>query len=146
MYINNDDYNKIVEQIPIVCVDLLIIYQCKCLLLKRNNNPAKGQYWFPGGRIYKMETIENACTRISKMECNLSCNYIRQICTEETLFAKKDGMFSDKHTLNICCELNVSDISEFKIDELHNDYLWADKIIDSLHISVSRPMSLLGFR
>jgi hypothetical protein len=146
MFINSNDYNKIVDQIPIVCVDLLIIFQNKCLLLKRNNSPAKGQYWFPGGRIYKMETIENACIRISMQETNLRCKFVRQICTEETLFIKEDDMLSDKHTLNVCCQLQVDEIYKLNIDKFHNDYLWTDIILDNLHISVVRPLKLLGFK
>jgi colanic acid biosynthesis protein WcaH len=145
MFINSEDYEKIVCQIPIVCVDLLIIFKDKCLLLKRDNNPAKGQYWFPGGRIHKMETIEDACQRISKLETNLQCKFIRQIYTEETMFIKQDDMLYDKHTINICCELEVNDISTLSIDKYHSNFLWTDKIIDSLHVSVSRPMNLIGF-
>jgi colanic acid biosynthesis protein WcaH len=146
MYIKTELYNKIIESMPISCVDLLIYSQNKCLLLKRNNNPAKGKYWFPGGRIHKMETIESACLRISKSECNLDCRFIKQICVEETIFLKEDNMVTDKHTLNICCLLHVDDMSMLTIDDYHSDFLWIDEIIESLHESVKRPLMMLGFK
>lgn len=146
MYINSNFYNKIIESMPISCVDLLIFSQDKYLLLKRNNNPAKGQYWFPGGRIHKMETIENACLRISKSECNLECKFIKQICIEETIFLKEENMVSEKHTLNICCLLHVDDVSMLKIDDYHSEYIWIDEIIESLHESVERPLMLVGLK
>lgn len=145
MFINAEDYDKIVEQIPLVCVDLIIIFEDKFLLVKRIKSPAKNKFWFPGGRIYKMETIDNACKRIAKQETNLECHFIRQICTEETLFEKENDMISDKHTLNICCELGVKCPDKLKLDENHSDYIWTDRILSELHISVARPLTYLGF-
>ena len=59
MYIPKLEYKAILANIPIVCVDLIIINDGKFLLLKRDNEPAKGEFWFPGGRILKLETIKN---------------------------------------------------------------------------------------
>lgn len=52
MFIPENDYKKILSTMPILCVDLIIFFDGKCLLLKKKNEPAKGQYWFPGGRVY----------------------------------------------------------------------------------------------
>ena len=37
----------------------------------RNNEPAKGYYFNPGGRIYKNETIKSACKRITFKELGI---------------------------------------------------------------------------
>lgn len=79
-------YRKILELVPIVCVDLVIVNKNKCLLVKRNNEPAKGQYWFPGGRVYKMETIEKAALRKAREEVNLRCKFQGIISIEQTIF------------------------------------------------------------
>ena len=88
MYIPDPEYKLIINNIPVLCVDLLIIHDGKCLLLKRNNEPAKGEFWFAGGRVRKFETIENAALRISKTETNLDCEYKKIISVEETIFSK----------------------------------------------------------
>ena len=52
--IEEDLYKKIWLEMPIPCVD--IIFQNKegyFLLLKRNNEPLKSEFWLPGGRILK---------------------------------------------------------------------------------------------
>lgn len=145
MYINSEIYDKIVKSVPIACVDLLILHQNKCLLLKRNNDPAKDQFWFPGGRINKMEKIIDACLRIARSECNIDCKYVKQLCIEETLFLQEGNMLSDKHTINICCLLHVDDISKLRIDSYHSEYIWVDEITKSLHVSVARPLEIIGF-
>ncbi|MBU2458733.1 MAG: NUDIX domain-containing protein, partial [Planctomycetes bacterium] len=66
MHIPEPEYRRILNNVPILCVDLLIVYNGKCLLLKRDNEPAKGEFWFAGGRIRKFESIENAAIRIAK--------------------------------------------------------------------------------
>jgi len=106
MHIPEFEYNLILKKMPIICVDLLIIFNNKCLLLKRDNEPAKGQYWFPGGRIFKLETLKDATIRKAKEETNLDCEFINIISVEETIFNKNENMFTDVHTVNICCILS----------------------------------------
>ena len=131
---------------PILCVDLLIIHENKCLLLKRDNEPAMGQYWFPGGRINKFEIIKDAAIRKAKEETNLNCEFIKIISIEETFFLKNEFMDVDKHTVNICCEMIPATISLLKVDEYHNDYMWVNKQSKSYHEAVNRPLSLMGFQ
>ena len=145
MYIAQKKYNKILKRIPIICVDLLIINDGKCLLLKRDNEPAKGQYWFPGGRINKLESIKDAALRKAKEETNLDCEFIKMVTLEETIFLKNENMNTDVHTVNICCQLVTATIVPLQIDKYHKDYKWVNQQNDSYHKSVNRPLSLIGF-
>ena len=56
-------YQKIVDSIPIPSVEAIIVKDDSFLLLKRNNEPVKDCWWFPGGRIRKNETLKEALTR-----------------------------------------------------------------------------------
>ena len=56
-------YQKIVESMPIGSVEAIIIKDDSFLLLKRNNDPVKRYWWFPGGRIRKNETFKEALIR-----------------------------------------------------------------------------------
>jgi len=146
MHIPDLEYQKILEFMPIICVDLIITYNNKCLLLLRNTEPAKGQYWFPGGRINKMETIEDATIRKSKEETNLDCEFVKIISVEETIFPKEKDMRTDLHTINICCHLTCDSIENIRIDEYHNDYKWINEQSESYHEAVNHPISLLNFK
>ena len=88
MFIPEIEYKSILSSIPILCVDLLIINNGKFLLLKRENEPAKGEYWFPGGRLLKFETIRDASLRKAREEVNLECDFKNIISVEETIFKK----------------------------------------------------------
>ena len=145
MYIPESEYKHILENIPILCVDLLIVHDHKCLLLKRDNEPAKGQYWFPGGRINKLETIKNAAVRKAKEETNLDCEFIKVISVGETIFIKNENMNTDIHTVNICCEMIPFSIAPLKLDKYHKDYIWVCKQSNSCHNAVNHPLSLMGF-
>jgi colanic acid biosynthesis protein WcaH len=64
-------YKSIIRQIPIVCVDLLIRQDDKYLLVKRRDEPRKGQWWVPGGRIDFSESAVSAAVRKCNEETNL---------------------------------------------------------------------------
>jgi len=45
-------YKKILEYLPILCVDVIIKdLNGSILLIKRNNEPLKGEWWVIGGRV-----------------------------------------------------------------------------------------------
>ena len=124
MFIPDNDYKKILSTMPILCVDLIIFFDGKCLLLKRKIEPAKGQYWFPGGRVYKMETIKEAALRKAKEEVNLDCRFQKIVSIEESMFERVGKMATDIHTVNICCKLVADSITEIALEEQHNSHIW----------------------
>lgn len=143
MFIPKDDYQRILNVLPVLCVDCLIVHNNKCLLLKRTNEPAKGQYWFPGGRIHKMETIKKAAIRKAREEVNLNCRFQEIVSVEQSMFEKNGELPTDVHTVNICCKLVAESISEIALDEQHNCYIWvttdnAEKL--DLHPCVMGPL------
>ncbi|BBN58986.1 GDP-mannose mannosyl hydrolase [Hydrogenovibrio marinus] len=58
----------LIENAPLVSIDLLVKTDSRFLLGKRINKPAKGFWFVPGGRVYKDETIAMAIRRISCKE------------------------------------------------------------------------------
>ncbi|MCJ7762548.1 hypothetical protein MUP38_03720 [Candidatus Bathyarchaeota archaeon] len=50
-YIPSALYDQIIKCMPIVSVEAVIVLDDSLLFLRRNNQPAKGEWWFPGGRI-----------------------------------------------------------------------------------------------
>lgn len=145
MFIPEIEYKSILSSIPILCVDLLIINNGKFLLLKRENEPAKGEYWFPGGRLLKFETIRDASLRKAREEVNLECDFKNIISVEETIFKKNSNMSCDIHTINIVCKLVTNNIKKIKLDNLHSDFLWASfqDIFDlNLHAALLNPLKI----
>ena len=145
MFIPEIEYKSILSSITILCVYLLIINNGKFLLLKRENEPAKGEYWFPGGRLLKFETIRDASLRKSREEVNLECDFKNIISVEETIFKKNSNMSCDVHTVNIVCKLVTNNIKKIKLDNLHSDFLWVSfqDIFDlNLHAALLNPLKI----
>ena len=145
MFIPQSDYDLILRNIPVLCVDLLIVYDNKCLLLKRENEPAKGEFWFAGGRVRKFETLESAAIRIAKEETNLECEFIKIVSVEQTIFSKKGEMVTDIHTINICCHMIPKNIKGLMVNRFHLDYQWVNSIDRNYNNYVNHPLILLGF-
>jgi len=109
-------YNNIIDVLPIVCVDGFIIKDGKILLLKRNNYPAMNEWWVPGGRVIKNETLVDSIIRKVKDETGLDVDIISQIGVTETIFERK-------HTINICFDLSAKS-SEVTLNSEHSEFKW----------------------
>ncbi len=70
-YIEGETFKSVIENTPLVSVDLIVKNDDKVLLGKRVNRPAK-DFWFTlGGRVFKNEMINSAIVRIAKMELGI---------------------------------------------------------------------------
>jgi len=63
MFIQANEYKKIIQKIPILCVDIILRHKDKVLLVKRADEPCKGIYWPIGGRVHKGESVDAAARR-----------------------------------------------------------------------------------
>ena len=119
-------YKKIQEVLPICCVDVVIFNKNKeFLLLKRKNEPAKDQWWVPGGRIKKGEKTEKAVLRKVKEETGLNIKIKKMLGVKETIFKK--GFFGNSvHTLNIIF-LAKAKSNKVKMDFQNSEYKWFSK-------------------
>jgi len=146
MIIPTELYKEIKKTLPIACVDLLVTYDKKFLLLKRNNAPAKDQWWFPGGRIFKSETIFQAAHRKGIEELGIKINPMKIVSVEESLFNLKNDVV-DIHTINIIVKMEfLNFISKIKIDKFHSDFKWFKNIPPNLNNAVKNPLIKLGFK
>lgn len=69
MYLSDEDYDFIYSRSPRICVDLLIKNsKGEVLLTKRDIEPYKDHWHFPGGRVKFRESIVDAIRRICKAE------------------------------------------------------------------------------
>jgi colanic acid biosynthesis protein WcaH len=140
MYLEKSLLDSFIKSMPIVCVDAVIIYKDEYLVIKRTYWPAKDQFWLPGGRVWKNETIIDATLRKVKEETNLMASYENFLTVEETLFEREKDT---KHTVNITSLLSVQTVNGFSLDDQHIEYKWLqenDPFINDLHPAVSNPI------
>jgi ADP-ribose pyrophosphatase YjhB (NUDIX family) len=134
------EYKKILEKMPICCVDGVVYFKGKVLLVLRNKEPAKNKWWFPGGRIFKNERLKSAIKRKIKEEIGIDVKVKKIIGIYETFF--KRGPFQNLktgvHTINVCFLCTVSSLPKIKLDKTSKSYKWIDKISSSLPSYVKR--------
>ena len=125
-------YNKILTNIPIICVDGVILSKNGVLFMKRKNEPAKNEWWFPGGRLLKNESLEDAIIRKVKEETHIDVKLIKSIGVSQTIF--ETGVFGiPTHTINFTFLLTTEDF-DVKIDKDHIQYIWTFDF-DSLNLN-----------
>lgn len=72
--LSDEAFLEVVDRTPLVAIDLVVRDRASRILLGlRTNEPAKGAWFVPGGRILKGETLEDAFARISLMELGVAC-------------------------------------------------------------------------
>ena len=114
---------------PIVCVDVVTYSDNKILMIKRNREPAKNQFWFPGGRLKKGERLKDAAHRIVKGETGLSLRNLILVDTGETRFeADPFGHDQGTHTINFVFVARVScmGIMALVLDDNHSNAVFYD--------------------
>ena len=123
-YLREDLFKTIIDNTPLVSVDLIVKHNGKVLLGKRVNKPAQG-YWFTlGGRVLKNEPIQDAINRICNMEMGIvPPENPKFIGVFEHLY--DDGIFDDvsTHYLDLGYEIEVSGLEDLPRDQ-HNEYRW----------------------
>ena len=65
-------FKTVIENTPLVSIDLCLVCNGQVLLGRRTNEPLKGRWFTPGGRIHKNETWQDALLRIAEVELGLS--------------------------------------------------------------------------
>lgn len=128
MFIDEALYKKIIQSIPILCVDLVVKKANKYLLLLRKNEPLKDHYYLPGGRINLGESISKAASRKLFEETGIVLDNFKIFGIYQDSF-NKNSFDSNVlyHTVSIVFSCEV-DLHEIILDEQSSDYLWADEL------------------
>jgi len=128
-------YETIRSLMPIPCVDLLVKDGKKILLAKRVNEPAKGLWWSPGGRILRGETLTDAVHRKAKQELGSDVWISKQVKTYDFIWRLVDGTTFHTPTTYYVVELKGH---RLKLDPQHSEFKWfsAPAEINELHPSL----------
>jgi ADP-ribose pyrophosphatase YjhB (NUDIX family) len=110
---------------PIVSVEAVIHVDSALLFLKRNNPPVKGEWWFPGGRIKKGESLEEALRREVLEETGL------EIC-DFKLVNVYSRVFPERHDITIVylCKSKGTGVT---LNSEHSQYALFKQAPEGLH-------------
>lgn len=112
---------------PIMCIDAVIVKDGKYLLVKRANEPLKGRYWTPGGRVLKGEKLTDAVKRKVMEETGLTVKPISVVGFYEDFYKKNELGLDLVHTTSIvfACSYVGGEVS---LDKQSVGYVWKDKL------------------
>lgn len=86
----DDDWRAIVEHVPLVSVDLLVRDGSGVVLGERTNEPAKGEWFVPGGTVFKGERLEEAVHRVAREELGTDVDVEERLGTYEHFYETSD--------------------------------------------------------
>ncbi len=130
--VDNKQFLKIIDTTPLVSIDLILEYpQGKILLGKRNNRPAQGYWFVPGGRIQKNEKLADAIKRISLTELGTEFTL-----SDGQLLGAFNHIYDDNfsgvagintHYVVLAYKISMKDDFEIVSDGQHSEMKWWDK-------------------
>ena len=135
--IPTDRYNQIIDVLPILCVDVVIRNrQGEVLLIKRANEPRKGEWWVIGGRLLKGETLEQAVIRKVREETALEVETVRPIGYYEAVAQENPfGLDSPLHAVSVVFSTVVDDHQPISLDDQSSDWGFFQELPAEFHIN-----------
>ena len=140
MYLDKKIFQTIVQNTPLVSIDLVIKNaQDQVLLGRRNNRPAQGYWFVPGGRIRKNETLAQAFKRLTCVELDQEF-LLGDACflgVFEHLYA--DSVFDSEastHYIALGYQLIVDVSFDILPVEQHHKYQWfaINDLLNDAHV------------
>jgi colanic acid biosynthesis protein WcaH len=132
-FLPKEVYRIMVQHAVVCCVDVLVVRQSsgkmECLLVERSSEPAKGLWWFPGGRLWKGETFFAAAVRKTREETGLDHVKPIQVLGVWNTFFPTSNWDSEEskgtQTVNpvVLVEL-AGDAPDVKLDSTSANYQW----------------------
>ena len=132
MRLSCEEFLEVVERTPLVSIDLIVRRTDRRVLLgRRTNEPAKGCWFVPGGRIHKNERLADAFRRICEAELGqpFAINDAKFLGVFEHLypanFAERPG--TGTHYIVLAYELRVNDLPDRLPADQHAEFDWFDE-------------------
>ena len=129
MKIPHASYHRILSSMPLLCVDgVLRNASGKFLLVKRINEPLKGRWWVPGGRVLKGEKILTAFHRKMREELGIDVLEPRYIGLFESTRMRHSGVDGGYlHSLSVVIEAQV-DCTSVQLDSQSSAWGFFNKL------------------
>ena len=108
---------------PVLCVDLVLHSMGNVLLCLRKNEPAKGEWWIPGGRVLKGERMIDTVIRKGYEELGI-------LIKVEKLIGIYDMFWPTIHTPSATYLVSSDDCERINIDSQHSGIRWVNNAND----------------
>lgn len=144
--IPEDLFAAFLERLPQVSVELFLETNRGVLLLRRTNEPAAGEWFWPGTRLFKGETIEAAAERLAREELGVAVDLESQLGTYAHFW--DTGAFEGvgtTHTVNVVYRATTGSPEDIVLDDQHDDLRFVEEPDESLHEYVNEYLRDAGY-
>jgi colanic acid biosynthesis protein WcaH len=137
-------FKEIRATVPLICVDLVITSGKEFFVVKRLNDPEKGKWFFPGGRIYKNEKLLDGAKRKLKEETGMTSSKLKYLGVYE--YFSKDGCYPgiNTHTVDFVFHAPVTK-KTIRLDSQSSEGQWFTKIQKNFHPELKEFLGKLRF-
>ena len=140
-------YSQIVRMMPVPCVDIIVEDERgRVLLIKRADEPAKGQWWFPGGRVHYLETRAQAVVRKMREECGLDPSSLTELGTYDVILdMARDA--TPRHGITTLFRVIIESQNDLTLDIHSFDADWRppeEWLSEGLHLFVRESLQALA--
>lgn len=134
-------FAKTVQYYPMVSVNIILKNdKDEYLWVKRKNNPAIGEWWVPGGRLFNGETIAQGAVAVLKNETGITGELIYQSPEYfEEIFDATSWDNTDRHIypsdiesvhyLGTVVVMKIKNQTKIKLDDQSKEYKWSTEIL-----------------
>lgn len=128
--LDSHTFKVVIKNTPLVSIDLCLVCNDQILLGKRNNEPLKGWWFTPGGRIHKNESWQIALQRIALAELGL----LPGDCSDFELMGVRDHFYPNSvcdasistHYVNLPNFMRFQSRPAISGDDQHENWDWFD--------------------
>lgn len=125
MFLPDDLFKTVIDNTPLVAIDLVFERDGHILVGKRTNKPAKDFLFAPGGRIQKNERLCDAFFRISKMEIGTGLEYNPNNLLGVYEHFYEDAIYDGVTTHYVVLAFHIKDwYGEPVCDNQHEQFMW----------------------
>ena len=127
-WLDADTFATVVHSTPLISIDLLVENeQGDYLLGLRNNRPAQGYWFVPGGRVKKNETLDAAFQRLTTEELGITLERRQAIFKGVYEHCYSDSVFGEQpstHYIVLAYQLVLPAESVQLSVQQHNNTQW----------------------
>ncbi|MFB6308594.1 MAG: NUDIX domain-containing protein [Haloarculaceae archaeon] len=132
-FIPEETFAACLDHMPQPCVDIVVEYDEGILLARRQKEPARGEWFWPGSRLYKGERLDDAPERIAREELGLDVDIEERLGLSEHFWETSAVPGVDqRHTVVIVYRVRPSDPKQaIELDDQHDAYRIVESVDDS---------------
>lgn len=133
-------YTEFVAAMPEACVDVVVQHEGRVLVGRRENEPARGEWFWPGSRLFKGEALAAAVHRVAEEELGLKVTVAEQLGANAHRWdTSEQSADVGRHTVVVVYLATPTDDDPIpRLDGQHSASRWLEGPDPSLHEYVNR--------